>query len=43
MTGGKGSRNVLEPSGTTTLPDGGQGLTVDDATKQEAVRKFMAG
>jgi LCP family protein required for cell wall assembly len=43
MTGGKGTRNVLTPSGSTTLPDGGQGLTVDDATKQEAVRKFMAG
>jgi LCP family protein required for cell wall assembly len=43
MIGGSGSRNVLEPSGSVTLPDGGQGLTVDDATKQEAVRKFLAG
>jgi LCP family protein required for cell wall assembly len=43
MIGGGGSRNVLKPSGATTLPDGGQGLTVDDATKQDAVRKFMAG
>jgi len=43
MIGGSGSRNVLEPSGAVTLPDGGAGLTVDDATKQEAVRKFLAG
>jgi LCP family protein required for cell wall assembly len=43
MIGGKGSRNVLQPSGAITLPDGGSGLTVDDATKQQAVRKFMAG
>lgn len=43
MTGGTGKRTVLEPSGSTVLPDGGQGLTVDDATKQETVRKFMAG
>jgi LCP family protein required for cell wall assembly len=43
MIGGSGSRNVLMPSGATTLPDGGQGLTVDDATKAAAVRKFMAG
>lgn len=43
VIGGKGKRNVLEPSGSTVLPDGGQGLTVDDATKQETVRKFMAG
>jgi LCP family protein required for cell wall assembly len=43
MIGGKGSRDVLKPSGATTLPDGGSGLTVDDATKREAVQKFMAG
>jgi LCP family protein required for cell wall assembly len=43
MIGGSSHRNVLHPSGATTLPDGGQGLTVDDATKQEAVRQFMAG
>jgi LCP family protein required for cell wall assembly len=43
MIGGSGHRNVLEPSGAVTLPDGGQGLTVDDATKQAAVQKFLKG
>jgi LCP family protein required for cell wall assembly len=43
MIGGSGSRDVLKPSGQVTLPDGGAGLTVDDATKAAAVRKFMAG
>jgi LCP family protein required for cell wall assembly len=43
MIGGSSHRNVLTPSGTTVLPDGGQGLTVDDATKRSAVEKFLAG
>src|SRR4051794_5471726 len=43
MIGGSGHRNVLKPSGAETLPDGGAGLTVDDATKQEAVRQFLKG
>jgi LCP family protein required for cell wall assembly len=43
IIGGSGSRNVLKPSGATTLPDGGMGLTVDDATKRAAVQKLMAG
>jgi LCP family protein required for cell wall assembly len=43
MIGGSGHRNVLKPSGAETLPDGGQGLTVDDATKQAAVRQFLKG
>ena len=37
ITGGGGHQAVLKPSGATTLPDGGAGLTVDDATKQAAV------
>jgi LCP family protein required for cell wall assembly len=43
LIGGNGSKDVLKPSGAETLPDGGQGLTVDDATKREAVQKFLAG
>ena len=43
MIGGEGHRNVLRPSGATTLPDGGAGLTVDEATKQEAVEQFLKG
>jgi hypothetical protein len=26
-----------------TLPDGGQGLTVDDGTKQQAVEQLLEG
>jgi LCP family protein required for cell wall assembly len=43
MIGGKGSRDVLRPSGFVTLPDGGSALTVDDATRRAAVQKFLAG
>jgi LCP family protein required for cell wall assembly len=43
MIGGSGSRNVLKPSGGVTLPDGGMGLTVDEATKRAAVQKLLAG
>jgi LCP family protein required for cell wall assembly len=43
MIGGSGKRQVLKPSGFTTLPDGESALTVDDATKQAAVREFLAG
>jgi LCP family protein required for cell wall assembly len=43
LIGGNGTKNVLKPSGAETLPDGGQGLTVDDATKREAVQKFLGG
>ena len=43
LIGGNANRNVLKPSGTTTLPDGGAGLTVDDATKQDAVDRFLEG
>ena len=34
---------VLKPSGVVTLPDGGAGLTVDDATKQRAVDRLLKG
>ena len=37
------SGDVLRPSGGTTLPDGGAGLTVDDAAKQRAVKRFLDG
>jgi LCP family protein required for cell wall assembly len=43
LIGGNGTKNVLKPSGSVTLPDGGMGLTVDDATKRAAVQKFLAG
>jgi LCP family protein required for cell wall assembly len=34
---------VLKPSGTITLPDGEDGLTVSEADKRAAVARFMAG
>jgi len=43
LTGGAGKQRVLEPSGGVTLPDGGQGLAVDDATKQAEVARFLRG
>ena len=43
MTGGAGKQRVLKPSGGTTLPDGGAGLTVDDATKRAEVERFLRG
>jgi LCP family protein required for cell wall assembly len=43
MTGGKSKQRILEPSGGTTLPDGGAGLTVDEATKQAEVERFLRG
>jgi LCP family protein required for cell wall assembly len=43
LSGGTAKPNVLKPSGTLTLPDGGAGLTVDDATKRSAVQRFLAG
>ena len=41
LTAGTAKPNVLKPTGTVTLPDGGAGLTVDDATKQRAVDRFL--
>jgi LCP family protein required for cell wall assembly len=34
---------VLKPSGATTLPDGGQGLTVSEAERRRAVAQFLSG
>src|SRR4051812_25319653 len=43
LTGGTAKPTVLKPSGFVTLPDGGAGLTVDDATKRAAVERFLKG
>jgi hypothetical protein len=43
MTSGNSEPRILKPSGATTLPDGGAGLTVDDATKQAAVDRLLKG
>ena len=36
-----GQADRAQAHGTVTLPDGGAGLTVDDATKQRAVDRFL--
>jgi LCP family protein required for cell wall assembly len=43
LIGGEADRDVLRPSGVTQLPDGGQGLTVDEGTKERAVEEFLRG
>jgi LCP family protein required for cell wall assembly len=43
LTGGAGKQRVLQPSGSVTLPGGGAGLTVDDATKRAAVERLLRG
>jgi LCP family protein required for cell wall assembly len=43
LTGGSSKKYLLEPSGGVTLPDGGAGLTVDEATKQRTVEQFLEG
>jgi LCP family protein required for cell wall assembly len=43
MIGGNAKKEFLTPSGSETLPDGGAGLTVDDATKERAVDEFLKG
>jgi LCP family protein required for cell wall assembly len=43
MLGGNAKKQVLTPSGNVTLPDGGAGLTVDDATKKQQVAEFLKG
>jgi len=35
--------HLLTPSGSITLPDGGQGLTVSEADRRAAVARFMSG
>ena len=41
--GGTPPTRVLKPSGTTTLPDGEEGLTVSEAERRAAVAQFMSG
>jgi hypothetical protein len=43
LISGDANKFVLTPSGSTTLPDGGAGLTVDEQTKQETVEQFLQG
>ena len=43
LIGGDGKQRVMKPSGAVTLPDGGSGLTVDDATKQAEIERFLRG
>jgi hypothetical protein len=43
LTGGSATPTVLVPTGAETLPDGGAGLTIDEAHKQAAVAKFLKG
>jgi hypothetical protein len=40
---GDSTTQVLKPSGSVTLPDGGAGLTVSDAEKRAAVERFLRG
>ena len=42
-TSGDSNTAVLKPSGGVTLPDGGAGLTVDEAEKQREVARFLRG
>lgn len=41
LSAGTAKPQVLKPSGGVTLPDGGAGLAVDEATKQRAVDRFL--
>jgi LCP family protein required for cell wall assembly len=41
LSAGTAKPQVLKPTGALTLPDGGAGLTVDDATRQRAVDRFL--
>jgi hypothetical protein len=42
-TGGSPKTQLLRPTGSVTLPDGGAALTVTEQQKQAAVRRFMRG
>jgi LCP family protein required for cell wall assembly len=42
-TKGNPPTRILRPSGGITLPDGGSGLVVDEATKVREVRAFLRG
>ena len=41
LTAGTAKPTVLKPTGAVTQANGGQGLTVDDATKRAAVERFL--
>ena len=41
LTAGTAKPTVLKPTGAVTLPDGGAGLTIDDAAKQRTVDRFL--
>jgi LCP family protein required for cell wall assembly len=41
--GGTPPTEVLKPSGSTTVPGGGEGLTVSAGERQAAVAKFLSG
>lgn len=43
FAGGSPPTRILRPSGVETLPDGGSGLVVSEATRQRAVARFLAG
>ena len=43
LTAGTAKPTVLKPTGVVTLPDGGAGLTVDDAAKRRTVDRFLNG
>jgi LCP family protein required for cell wall assembly len=43
LIGGNAKTAILKPSGNETLPNGGAALTVNDAAKQRAVQKLLAG
>jgi LCP family protein required for cell wall assembly len=41
--GGTPPTQVLKPSGSTTVPGGGEGLTVSESERRAAVARFMSG
>jgi LCP family protein required for cell wall assembly len=41
LSAGTAKPAVLKPTGAVTLPDGGAGLTVDEASKRRAVDRFL--
>ncbi|HEY7077329.1 MAG TPA: LCP family protein [Solirubrobacteraceae bacterium] len=43
LIGGNAKSAILKPTGAETLPNGGAALTVDEASKQRAVEKLLAG
>jgi LCP family protein required for cell wall assembly len=43
LIGGNSKKYLFEPSGDETLPDGGAGLTVPEAEKEQKVEQFLKG